>query len=267
MLLARRQDVAALPKLDRLRVGAIDLTITRDFAAAAAKYEEMANAGAPDAELAVDLGRAYANAEQRDKAIANYRRAAKGAAHNPAAWLQLAILYSRARDTAKADEAFRQAEERYQLTSNLEGLIEVAFQRGAAADTLDEFEAGAKHLHKALETAQFVGNVQQEVRAKLELGTNAYQVGDAATAERYAREGLDTAPGQQNRQPGNSRLGRAGLGIFAQARFRRGRAVLSAGCVAGASDGIEAVGGVRVTFVGVAARPEAPVQSCGLGGR
>ena len=193
MLLARRQDVAALPKLDRLRVGAIDLTITRDFAAAAAKYEEMANAGAPDAELAVDLGRAYANAEQRDKAIANYRRAAKGAAHNPAAWLQLAILYSRARDTAKADEAFRQAEERYQLTSNLEGLIEVAFQRGAAADTLDEFEAGAKHLHKALETAQFVGNVQQEVRAKLELGTNAYQVGDAATADRYPREGLDTA--------------------------------------------------------------------------
>jgi tetratricopeptide (TPR) repeat protein len=193
MLVARRQDVAGLAKLDRLRVDAIDLTITRDFAAAAAKYEEIANASPPDAVLALDLGRAYANAGQREKAIASYRRAAEMAAHNPAAWLQLAILYSRERETVKADEAFRQAEEQYQLTSNSEGLIEVAFQKGAAADTLDQFEAGAKYLHKALETAQFIGNVQQEVRAKLELGTNAYQVGDAATAERYAREGLDTA--------------------------------------------------------------------------
>src|SRR6516225_9675553 len=41
MLRARRQDLSSLSQLDRSQIEAIDLKITRDFAAAAAKYESM----------------------------------------------------------------------------------------------------------------------------------------------------------------------------------------------------------------------------------
>jgi tetratricopeptide (TPR) repeat protein len=194
LLVARRQDLSALARLERLQFEAIDLTVTREFAGAVAKYEQLlplVGAGAADA--SVDLGRAYEKAGKPDKAIESYCRAAEGTGQHPAAWLRLAVVYNRAGNTAKSDEAFRQAEQLYQLTSNLEGLTEVAFQRGVAATARGQFEAAAGYLGKALETARLAGNIQQEVRVKLQLGTNAYNSGDAGLAERYALEALDTA--------------------------------------------------------------------------
>jgi tetratricopeptide (TPR) repeat protein len=44
-----------------------------------------------------------------------------------------------------------------------------------------------------LERAQVTGNVHQQIRAKLQLGSNAFFAGDSALAERYAREALETA--------------------------------------------------------------------------
>jgi tetratricopeptide (TPR) repeat protein len=194
MLLARRQDLSTLSRLDRLQLEAIDLALTREFPAAAAKYEQMLSLGSPDSDgIYLDLGRAYDNAGKPDKATEAYRRAAEGPAHNPAAWLSLGVLYSRAGTASKADQAFQQAEQLYRLGNNLEGSIELAFQRGSAASARDQFETATAYLNSALETARLAGNVQQEVRIKLYLSTNAYRSGDAASAERYAREALDTA--------------------------------------------------------------------------
>jgi tetratricopeptide (TPR) repeat protein len=190
MLLARRQDSSGLSKADRLQIEAIDLSITREFKAAAAKYEEMARL---PADVDVDLGRAYENADRPEDAIRSYRRAAEGPEHNPAAWLRLGVLYSRRSNAAKSKEAFAQADRLYQLTSNLEGLTEVALQQGIAANTRGELDAAAAFLKKALDTARLAGNLQEEINATLRLSTNAYLSGATAEADRYAREALDTA--------------------------------------------------------------------------
>jgi tetratricopeptide (TPR) repeat protein len=194
MLLALGQDNSALPKMDQLEIEAVDLTITRDFAGAAAKYEQLVKLdGAADPGLYVDLGRAYEAAGKPDQAIASYRHAAEGPAHNPAAWLRLGVLYARQASSGKADEAFAKAEQLYQLTSNLEGLTETALQRGTAANTRGQLDAGAAYLKKSLETARLAGNLQQVINATLRLSSNAYLSGDAAAAESYARDALETA--------------------------------------------------------------------------
>jgi tRNA A-37 threonylcarbamoyl transferase component Bud32/Tfp pilus assembly protein PilF len=198
MLLARREDNSGLAPTDRLQIEATDLTITREFAAAVAKYEQMLRlAGSQDANIQVDLGRAYEKAAQPPKAIDMYRRAAEGSEHNPAAWLRLAVLYSRSGDSAKSAEAFGKTEELYQITSNLAGLTEVAYQRGIDANRRRRLDEGAAFLRKALETARLAGNIHQAIRAELQFATNAYLLGDAALAERYSHEALEAAETNQ----------------------------------------------------------------------
>jgi tetratricopeptide (TPR) repeat protein len=197
MLLARRQDLSALPKLDRLRVEGIDLGITREYPAAVAKYEEIAREGGPTPELDVDLGRAYERAGQPDKAMASYKKAAESAEPIPAAWLHMGELYKNQSNKQKSDEAFAEAERLYQLTSNLEGLTEVAVQEGFAATSRGELEAGSAYLHKALETARLANNPQQEIVATLRLSTNAYLAGDTEGTERYANAALEMARANQ----------------------------------------------------------------------
>ena len=193
MLLARRDSAARLSELDRLQLDAVDLMVTREFAGAAAKYRRMHEVAPEDAGIELDLGRALEKARKVDDAVATYERVAHGPTHNPAAWLHLAVQYARASKTAKAEEAFRQAEELYQASSNLEGLTETDEQRGIAANSRGQLAIGKAALERALETAKRAGNVQQEISIRLRLSSNAYLSGDAALAERYASEALADA--------------------------------------------------------------------------
>ena len=197
MLLARREDNSGLPVLDRLRIEAVDLTVTREFAAAAGKYEQMRKLTPQEAGLDLDLGRAYEEALQPSKAMESYRRAAEGPSHSPAAWLHLAVLYGRASDRAKAENAFNEAEKLYQLSNNLAGLTEVFYQRGIEANRRRQLDEAEADLRKAMDTARLAGDIHQEIRARLQLATNAYLSGDTALAERYSREALDTAQANQ----------------------------------------------------------------------
>jgi tetratricopeptide (TPR) repeat protein len=194
MLRARRQDVSSLSQLDRAQVEAIDLKITRDFAAAAAIYERMRQlSGANVGEITVDLGRTYEQASIFDKALENFRRAAEGEPHSPAAWLRSAVLYDRAGKFSDADHAFAEAERIYQLSSNLEGLTEVALQRGIAAIRRHHGDEGVAYLRKTIEIARMAGDAYKEIDAKLQLSMNASNNGEPAMAEQYARESLDAA--------------------------------------------------------------------------
>jgi eukaryotic-like serine/threonine-protein kinase len=197
MLLARRQSNSELREIDRLQIQAIDLTVTREFDAAVLKYRRMLQLAPADTDIELDLARTYEKAGQMTKATESYLRVARSAVHNPAAWLHLAVLYSRASDSSKAAEAFRQAEQLYQASSNLEGLTETAQQRGIAANGRGQLEEARASLLKALETARLAGNIQQEISLKLRLSTNAYLAGDTQLAERYAGEALDAARANQ----------------------------------------------------------------------
>ena len=193
MLLARRDGGSGLSELDRLQLEAVDLLVTREFEGAVGKYERMHTLVPADADIDLDLGRAWEKQGQIPNATAAYLRAAQSPAHNPAAWLRLAVLYSRASDSAKAAQAFRQAEELYQATSNLEGLTETDQQRGIAANARSQLDEARTALLQALETARLAGNMQQEISVKLRLSSNAYLSGDTPLAERYASEALDGA--------------------------------------------------------------------------
>lgn len=198
MLVVRRQDNSGLPKLDQLQIEAVDRTITREFAAAVDRYERMLALSGPDpARVNVDLGRAYEKAGKPDKAVEAYRRAAEGPSHSPAAWLRLGVLYGQRAQAVKSDEAFAQADRLYRLTSNLEGLTEVALQRGIAANRGGQLSDAATFLQTAIERAHDAGNLQQEISARLALATNAYMAGDAERAEAYAQESLASAQAGQ----------------------------------------------------------------------
>jgi tetratricopeptide (TPR) repeat protein len=204
MLLAMRQERSNLTRLDHLEIEATYAMVTRDFATATAKREQIVSLAGSDADgaaLYVDLGQAYERSSRPDKALAAYRHAAAGPSHQPAAWLRIGILAARSwrnpQSLAQSEEAFRQAEEMYQESSNLEGLTEVDFQRGVAANRRGQLEQGAAYLRKALDTAHLAGNLQKEVSARLQLATNAYQSGDATRAQQIAQEALEIAHANQ----------------------------------------------------------------------
>src|ERR1017187_9559846 len=211
MLVARRQDLSRLSQFDRLQIEAVDFRVTREFSAAAAKYQQIvALVPQPSADLYVDAARSYEWTQNRDKAIQYYRRAAEGPAHSASASLRLAVIYSRASDTTNSENAFREAEKLYQFTSNLEGLTEVTLQRGVSANRRGKYDEGAAYLRNAIQTARLAGNIQQETKAELQLAMSSYASGDAALAEQYAREALNTA--QQNQLKDLMVIGLIGLG-------------------------------------------------------
>jgi len=197
MLAALGEDLSGLSTFDRLQIEAVRRTVTKKFAAAVETYRQMHETAPQDSDVDLDLGRAYENASQPEDAIACYRRVAEGPSHNPAAWLRLAVLYDRRSDAANSDAAFHQAEQLYELTSNLEGRTEVPYRQGVAARHRGKPDEAVRLLGKAIEMARLSGNAHQEIRAKLDLSNYYYESGDTQHAEQYAREALDTAQANQ----------------------------------------------------------------------
>jgi tetratricopeptide (TPR) repeat protein len=194
----RRQDNSSLAKLDQLQMEAVDLTITREFAPAVAKYEQMRKlAGDGSGDLNVDLGRVYEKAGKPDSAMEAYRRAAEGPSHSAAAWLRLGVLFSQRKKLNESDAAFAEADRRYRQTSNLEGLTELSLQRGVAANRNNRYSEATVLLRKAMEQARDAGNLQQEISAKLTLANVSYAAGDTDLAQTLAREALATAQTNQ----------------------------------------------------------------------
>ena len=209
MLLARRQDNSSLPEVDRLRIEAVDRTIFREFEVAVTRYErieQLAKSNAADLDL--DLGRAYEKALQGPRAIECYLRAAEGPSHSPAAWLHLGVLYGRASKLPESAAALQRAEHLYQQTSNLEGLTEVAFQRGIAANRRSQLDEAVTYLNQALETAR-----RQAIRSRKSASAcnlrptstcrgNLSLPGGCATGARHRA-------GQPDGKPGHIRAGKS----------------------------------------------------------
>jgi tetratricopeptide (TPR) repeat protein len=195
MLKARAAGAAGLSALDRLRIAAIEATITRDFPLAESRYEEMlSKARANRDEIYLDLGRVQEKEGHIPDALKSYTAASEANPGNAAAWMRRAALDARApTESSKADDEFRKAEESYQLISNLEGLTELAYQRSVAANRRNEFDAATGFANKVIETAQITGNVHQQIRGRLQLANTAVMKGEAAQADTLARAAIATA--------------------------------------------------------------------------
>ena len=215
-------DRSRLPKMDALYVNAISATVRHDFPAAIASYAEIAKQS-PDAEkprVLVDLGRAYEKNEDARKAIESYSEATTRNAQYATAFLRLGILYGRQQELASAMAAFDKAEALYQALANLEGRVEVAFQRGALFNKLNRMADARAQLEQALSLARAADNQSQVIKTLLQLSSVAVDVGETARATEYAREAVELA--QKN---GMENLSARGLTDLGNAFLIRGELV------------------------------------------
>ena len=188
-------DRSALPKTDAIYLDAIAATVRREFPAAIEHYRTIAEQ-ATDSEKPnayVDLGRAYEKNENIEKAIASYLEASKRDQQSATALLRLAILYGRQQNLKEATEAFNKAEAIYQVSSNLEGVTEVVYQRGVLLNKIDKLAEARVQLDRALEIARTTANKYQEIKTLLQLSSVSYSGGDTARAKQQATEAIGLA--------------------------------------------------------------------------
>jgi tetratricopeptide (TPR) repeat protein/predicted Ser/Thr protein kinase len=208
-----------LARADQWFVEALHLTLTGDYAAAAAKFQEIAQA-APDAGKAdaeVDLGHAYEKNEKPTEAMAAYRDAVRRQPQNPAAWLRIGILYGRQTDQPKAAEAFAKAEQLYREHSNLEGVAEIEYQRGMLASRAGKTDDARRSLQQSLDIAGHTESVSQQILALLQLSGLELRLNNLAQSQSDATQAIGMA-----RSNGLESLAASGLISLGNAYFLKG---------------------------------------------
>jgi serine/threonine protein kinase/predicted negative regulator of RcsB-dependent stress response len=167
-----------LPELDKQYIEAVRDTILRDFPAALRRYQRIFRDLPRDMKAygEVDLGRAYEKAGDPENAARSYSEAKRLAPDYPASYVRLGILDSRgqARPDRNPEAEFARAETLYRAASNLEGVAEVEYQRGYAANRQNRPDDGERFLKDSLRTAQAIPSVQLEVRALAQLSAAEY---------------------------------------------------------------------------------------------
>jgi len=208
-----------LTRAEQSYLQALHLTLTGDFAGAAARYREIeeksAESAKPDA--LVDLGRAHEKNENLKEAMAAYLEATRRQPQDPAAWLRLAILYGRQLDQARAAGPFREAESLYRSLSNLEGVAETVYQRAILENKLARRTDARVLLQQALDMARSIGSLQQQIVILLQLSDVAQRMNEHEQAEQYATQALELA-----RVNGLENLTTRGLIDLGNAYFVRG---------------------------------------------
>jgi tetratricopeptide (TPR) repeat protein len=187
-------DISSLPAVDGLRLKAINDTLSRDLPAAIDSYARILER-TPDSEKQYayfDLGRAYEKYEVSANALENYAEAAKRDPQYAAAHLRGAILHARLKNKRESDAAFERAEALFQANSNLEGVSEVCYQRGALYNSQGKETQARPQLERALSLAEATENESQQIRALLQLGV-ASIADDIAKAREYAQRAIDLA--------------------------------------------------------------------------
>jgi tetratricopeptide (TPR) repeat protein/tRNA A-37 threonylcarbamoyl transferase component Bud32 len=190
-------DLSPLRPLDELYLKAITHVVLREFGSAIESYqkivEQVPDADKPHAYL--DLGRAYENNDQIEKAIESYSQAARIATLDPAPSLRLAIVYGRRQDLERAKVEFEKAETQYKNRSNFEGVAEVFYQRGFLYTNLNKLSDARKQLETALEITRSpaTGSQYQQIRTLQVLSSVSAAEGNAKQAEQQATEAIKIA--------------------------------------------------------------------------
>lgn len=201
-----------LPRLDDMYVHAVRDTLTRDYPGAIREYQFILHA-LPDSQKAdgyVDLGRVNEKAGHIPEALAAYETAARLAPDSPAAFVHIAILQSRLQKKKLADPAFDKAEAIYRTEVNQEGLAQVAYLRGYAADDRGDSAAAKAYLNQSMEIARQISSVQMEISALVQLSDIDSEDGDDQTAAEEANRAIELA--REDGLPSLAAIGLARLG-------------------------------------------------------
>lgn len=188
-------DLSRMQPLDALYLQAITSTVLRDFAPAIRSYQQLAQQ-VPDNEKAqvyVDLGHAYENNDEIEKALESYEAATRLAPSDAAAFLRLGILYGRQQKLERALEALQRAEALYTDMSNPEGITEVLYQRGFSFKILNHLPEARAQLERALEVTKTTSNQYQRIRVLLVLSSVSAKEGKEDQAKQQANQAIDLA--------------------------------------------------------------------------
>jgi len=165
-----------LSDVDRKHIESIRSTILGDYPAAIDAYafilKRLPTSQRPQGTM--DLGRVYERAGRLNEALASYESVVTSDPTNASPYVRLGILRSRLRDPKGAEEAFRRAEELYAAGSNEEGLAEVKYQRGFAANESGDFDQARKILGELPASSQWKTNVLLQVRTLSQLSSTEY---------------------------------------------------------------------------------------------
>lgn len=186
-------DRSMLDRTSALYFDAISATIARDLPGAINGYSEIARLKSNEAAAYLDLGRAYENHDEIDKAIEQYSRAATLDTNNPAPPLRLGVLYGRRQDLSKANLAFDKAEALYKDSQNFEGNAEVAYQRGSLFSQMGKVTEAQNAAQQSFDVAKVADNKYQQVRALLLIGAIGYQSGDTTKGQQLVTQAIDLA--------------------------------------------------------------------------
>jgi tetratricopeptide (TPR) repeat protein len=165
--------------------------VRREFSAAVKSYTEIAKLSPNDTQVYVDLGYAYENDSNPDKALENYEKAISlNNGQYATAFLRAGIVYNRKQNAEKAAQMFDTAEHLFSTASNAEGVNEVLRQRGILLRDRGRYDEAKAQFQKSLEQARALGIDAQQVTALIELSYVESTRGDTAAAERYAKDAV-----------------------------------------------------------------------------
>lgn len=180
--------------VDALYLDAITASVRHDFPQAVKTYTQIAEMSPDDSQVYVDLGSAYENNGDIDKAIANYEKAIKISNEQyPTPYLRAGVIYHRKQDTTKAMANFEKAESLYRAASNNEGVNEVWRQRGLLYRDKGNYAQAREQFEKSLEAARTLGNDAQQINALIDLSYLLSMQGQTVEAERLAQDAVKFA--------------------------------------------------------------------------
>ncbi len=191
-------DRSAVSPIDALYLDAISAIVRRDFKEALKSYTKIAELTPDDFQIYVDLGNAYENDGNPDKALENYLKAIQlNSGQYATAYLRAGVVYNRKTETAKAQEMFDRAEGLYRAGSNPEGVNEVLRQRGILYRDKGNYSQAEGQFRQSLEAARAIGNEAQQINALIELSYLASTQGSVSSADNYAQQAVVIAQEKQ----------------------------------------------------------------------
>ena len=189
---------SSLSPRDSLYLEAITATATRRFGDAVKSYTEIAKLSPDEGAVYVDLGYAYENDGDIDKALENYLKAIElNKRQYATAYLRAAIVYNRKQDATNTTKMLDEAERLYKAGSNEEGQIEVLRQRGNILRTKGRYGDAEQQFQQALDASRSIGNEAQQITSLTDLSFLASSQGKFSDAENYAQQAVTFA--QQKR--------------------------------------------------------------------
>jgi serine/threonine protein kinase len=194
-LLIAKPEAYRLPPLDRMYLDAIQATITHDYPRGVSLYRTILTRlpASIKADGYIDLGKAYERAGDPPHAIENYAAAARIDGNNPASFLHTAVLQSRLHHVSEAEKAFQRAESLFSAEMNQEGIAELDYARGYAANDGGKPKEALIILKRSFDEAGAIPSVQLQIRVLTQLSSAASRSDADQQAAEYANQAIRLA--------------------------------------------------------------------------